>query len=78
VPLSADGLSATGRVLTREGQATAIVVSFSARADSGASGFVGIADAVLAPLAEGEYVLELTIGDGRASDVVAYGFRIVP
>jgi VWFA-related protein len=78
VPLAGDGFSGTGRVLTREGQATALAVSFSTRADSAGSGFLGVADVVLAPLAGGEYVLELVVTHGKASEMVAYGFRIVP
>ena len=36
-----------------------------------------MADVTLAPLAEGEYVLELSMTKGGKTDVVTYGFRII-
>jgi VWFA-related protein len=78
VPLAAEGFTGTGRLLTRNGTATALVVTFSSRADAATKQQFGVADVALAPLAEGEYVLELTLAKNGASEVVSYGFRIVP
>jgi hypothetical protein len=36
-----------------------------------------VADVTLAPLAEGEYVVELSLTKGGKTDTVTYGFRIV-
>jgi VWFA-related protein len=77
VPLAGEGFTGTGRLLTRAGTATALVVSFSTRGDAATQQF-GVADVTLAPLAEGEYVLELTLTKNGTSEVVSYGFRIVP
>lgn len=78
VPLLMEGATAAGRVLTREGQALPLVVTHSTRADQSSSMTFGVADVTLAPLAAGEYVLELTFTTGGKSEVVSYGFRIVP
>ena len=61
-------------MLTREGQPLALQVAISERTDerSGARYLVG--DVTLAPLAQGDYVLELQVGQASAT----YGFRIIP
>jgi VWFA-related protein len=78
LPLAGDGFTATGRVLTRNGQATALTVAFTTRNEPVAAQYFGIAEVVLAPLAEGEYVLELSLAKDGSSGIVSYAFRIVP
>ena len=78
VPLAGDGFSGTGRLLTRDGQPTALVVSFTNRTDATTKQQFGVADVTLAPLAEGEYVLELSLTKNGTTEIVLYGFRIVP
>lgn len=78
VPLAADGFAATGRLLTREGSATALIVPFSTRIDDATKQQFGVADLTLAPLAEGEYVLELALVKNGKNETVSYGFRIIP
>ena len=78
VPLAGDGFTGTGRLLTRDGQPTPLVVSFTTRADAGSHPLFGVADVTLSALAEGDYVLELSLSKNGTTDVVAYGFRIVP
>ena len=78
VPLAADGFTGTGRLLTREGQATPLVVPFAVRTDDATKQQFGVADVTLAPLAAGEYVLELSLVKSGKTDVVSYGFRIIP
>ena len=78
VPLAGDGFTGTGRLLTREGQATPLIVSFSSRTDDATKQLFGIGDVTLAPLAEGEYVLELSLTKGDKTEVVTYGFRMIP
>jgi hypothetical protein len=78
VPLIGEGFAGTARLLTREGQATAIIVSFTERTDEKTSQRFGVAEMALAPLAEGDYVLELLLMKDGKSDIVSYGFRIVP
>jgi VWFA-related protein len=77
VPLASEGFTGTGRLLTREGQATPLIVAVSMRTDEATKQQFGIADVTLAPLAEGEYVLELSLTKGGKTEVVTYGFRIV-
>jgi VWFA-related protein len=78
VPLAADGFAGTGRLLTREGQPTPLIVSFSTRVDDGTQQRFGVADLTLAPLAAGDYVLELSLTKNGKPELVSYGFRIVP
>jgi len=78
VPLVGEGFTGSGRLLTREGQPMPLIAAFSARTDEGANQRIGVADITLAPLAAGEYVLELTIAKDGKNDIVSYGFRIIP
>lgn len=77
VPLSSDGFTGTGRLLTREGQPTPLVVSFTTRVDEKSQQQFGVAEVVLAPLAEGEYVIEMSLAKNAKTDVVSYGFRLI-
>lgn len=78
VPLAGDGFTATGRVLTREGHAMTLNVPFTTRIDDATKQVFGVADVTLAPLAAGEYVLELALVKAGKTETVAYGFRIIP
>ena len=77
VPVAGEGFTGTGRLLTREGQPLQVVVSVGARVDSKGQ-HLAVAEAALAPLAAGEYVLELSLAKNGKPDVVSYGFRLVP
>jgi hypothetical protein len=78
VPLAGEGFTGTGRLLTRDGQATPLIVTFTTRKDEATQQQLGVADMSLAPLAEGEFVLELSIVKNGKTDVVSYGFRVIP
>jgi VWFA-related protein len=78
VPLASEGFAGDGRVLTREGQAMPLIVTVSTRTDETTRQLFGVADVTLAPLAAGEYVLELSLTKAGKTETVAYGFRIVP
>ena len=78
VALAGDGFTGTGRLLRRDGQPTPLVVSFTTRADAATQQQFGVADVTLSALAEGDYVLELSLQKNGTTEVVAYGFRIVP
>ena len=63
MPILAEGqVGGTGRVLTREGQPLEILVAVSERTDERSGQRYLQADATLAPLAQGEYVLEVSAG----------------
>lgn len=76
VPVAGEGFAGTSRLLTREGKPLDVVVSYSTRA--GGNGHLAVAEAILAPLAAGEYVLELSLSKDGKTESVSYGFRIVP
>jgi len=78
VPLAEPATEATGRMLTREGQPMPLVVTYSSRVDEATQLRLGVAEVTLSALAAGEYVLEFTIKSAGQSEVVSYGFRIVP
>ncbi|MGE0864022.1 MAG: VWA domain-containing protein [Vicinamibacterales bacterium] len=78
VPLSNGAAEATGRMLTREGAAMPLVVTSSTRVDEASGLTFAVAEVALAPLAAGEYVLELAIKTSGEPAIVTYGFRIVP
>jgi len=78
VPLMAEGFTPTGRMLTREGQPMPLVVSYTTRVDEARNMRFGVAEVVLAPLAEGEYVVEVSLEKNGKTEVVSYGFRIIP
>lgn len=64
----------TARVLTREGDPLPLVVTMSERTDADTGVRWAVGDVTLAPLAQGEYVVEFKLG----SEVAAYGLRIIP
>jgi hypothetical protein len=78
VPLIGEGFTPTGRLLTREGHSTPLIVSYTTRIDTARNEKFGVADVTLAPLAAGEYVLELALAKNGKTDTVSYGFRIIP
>jgi hypothetical protein len=53
-----------------------VVVNYATRA--AAKGQLAVAETALAPLAAGEYVLELSLTRDGKTELVSYGFRIVP
>jgi hypothetical protein len=74
-PVFATGVvAATGRVLTREGQPLPLRVVLAEQTDDEHGGRYLRADTTLAPLAQGDYVVEIVAGTESAT----FGFRIVP
>jgi VWFA-related protein len=78
VPLAGEGFTGAGRILTRDGQPTPLTVSITTRSDAETSQQFGVAEVALAPLAAGEYVIELSLTRNGATNVVSYGFRMIP
>lgn len=76
VPISGEGVTGTGRLLTREGHPLQLIVNYSTRAD--ARGPLAVGEVALAPLAAGEYVLELSLTKDGKTEAVNYGFRLIP
>jgi VWFA-related protein len=78
VPLAGEAFTGTGRLLTREGHPLPLIVNFTQRTDESTTQQFGVADVTLAPLAAGEYVVELSLTKGGKTEVVTYGFRMIP
>ena len=76
VPMSAEATGAAGRVLTAQAQTMPLIVSYSTQQTSGR--LFGIAEVVLAPLAVGQYQLELSYEIKGQRESVSYAFRIIP
>ncbi|MGH9382896.1 MAG: VWA domain-containing protein [Vicinamibacterales bacterium] len=76
VPLLVEEVITTGRMLNREGQPMPLTVATSQRAEGAMK--LAMAEVILAPLAAGEYVLELSCAAKSGTETISYGFRIVP
>ena len=76
VPVSAEATGTAGRVLTAQAQAMPLVVSYSTQQTSGR--LFAIAEVALAPLAVGQYQLELSYEIKGRREFVSYAFGIVP
>jgi hypothetical protein len=68
----------SARLLNRLGQPMAVPVTLAERIDESLQLRVSLAELALAPLAPGEYVVEVTATKGTATSTVSYGFRVVP
>ena len=75
--LSAEGTVAA-RLLSRNGQPLPLAVTVSERVDDATKIRYAVADVTLLPLAQGEYVLEVTVANDGKTERAVYGFRIVP
>jgi VWFA-related protein len=76
VAIPAGAANGAGRVLTTQQQPTALVVSYSTEQANGQT--IGIGEVILAPLAVGEYVLELSYDVNGQKEAATYNFRIIP
>jgi VWFA-related protein len=76
VSLGRDLSAASGRLLDRRGLVLAVPVAASVRDEGGQR--TAVAEAMLASLAPGDYLVELTLGDGASRQVVLAAIRIVP
>jgi hypothetical protein len=77
-PLVAPGATVAARLLNRAGQPMAVPVTLSERIDESLQLRVSLAEVTLAPLAPGEYVVEVTATGAGGPSTVSYGFRIIP
>jgi VWFA-related protein len=77
-PLLASDATVSARLLNRLGQPMAVPVTLAERIDESLQLRVSLAELALAPLAPGEYVVEVTATKGTATSTVSYGFRVVP
>jgi VWFA-related protein len=73
----ADDIVVTGRLLNRNGQVMQVPVVVSQRQDDRWQQVVASAEISLAPLAAGEYVLEISGTRGAQTETLSYALRIV-
>ncbi len=78
VPVSRPDVTVRARILNREGQAMPLPVAVSERQGASPALRFLVADVTLAPLAQGEYVLEVEAQQETTTESVVYGFRIIP
>jgi len=65
-------------VLTKKQAGDCLAVSFTARVDDRTNKQLGVGEVILAPLAARDYVFELSLAKDGKTEVVSYGFRIIP
>jgi VWFA-related protein len=68
----------SARLLNRTGQQLPLTIALSERVDEKLQTRLIVADLTLAPLAQGEYVLEVMVEKDGKKDIATYGFRVVP
>jgi VWFA-related protein len=68
----------TARLLGRAGTPINVPVAMSTRVDAATDRQVVVADVTLAPLATGEYELEILLSGANGGEVVTYRFGLVP
>jgi hypothetical protein len=78
VPRLSPDAAIAARLLNRNGQALPLTITTTERVDEARQLRVIVADLTLAPLAQGEYVLEVTAEGNGKKETAAFGFRIVP
>jgi VWFA-related protein len=78
VPRAEGEMSVSARLLGRDGQPLALAPSLSDRVDTTSNQRLIVADVTLAPLAQGDYAIEIIVERGGQKDSASYAFRIVP
>jgi hypothetical protein len=78
VPRSAADGQAAARLLTRDGKPLNVAIALSERVDADSGQRMLVADVILAPLAQGDYAVELTVEQGDRKESATYAFRIIP
>ena len=68
----------SARLLGRDGQALNVAIALSERIDAASQQRLIVAELPLAPLAQGEFVLEVTLAQGTKKDSATYAFRVIP
>lgn len=76
VPIWIEDVATSARVLTVRSQPIPLAVTVSERVEG--SETLAVAEVNLAPLAEGDYVFEMSFAGIGKSEVVVYPFRLVP
>jgi VWFA-related protein len=78
VPRASGDGTATARLLGRDGQPLNVALTVSERVDNATSQRFVVVDLMLAPLAQSDYVVEVTIAAGERKESATYAFRVIP
>lgn len=78
VPRFSSEATIEARLMNREGQVLPLIVALSERSDDSLKVRFIVADLTLAPLAQGEYVIDIQAVSGARTERVSYGFRLIP
>ena len=78
VPRTSDEGTTSARLLGRDGQPLNMPVTLTERVDDATKQRFAVVDLTLAPFAQGEYVIEVTVAAGDRKDSATYAFRVVP
>ena len=76
VPRAAGDGQPTARLLGRDGLPLNVAIALTERVD--ADQRMVIADVTLAPLAQGDYAIEVTMAQGDRKETATYAFRVIP
>jgi VWFA-related protein len=78
VPRTDGEVTVSARLLGRDGRPLAIAPTLTERVEPGSTQRLIVADLTLAPLAQGEYALEVIVERGDQRESASFAFRIVP
>jgi VWFA-related protein len=78
VPRIQDDAVVSARLLGRDGQPLSLGIVLSDRVDDVTKQRLAVADLTLAPLAQGEYVIEVEVSRGEKKASATYAFRVIP
>jgi hypothetical protein len=78
VPRAEGEMSVSARLLGRDGQPLALAPPLTDRVDTASNQRLIVADVTLAPLAQGDYALEVIVERAGQKDSASFAFRIVP
>ena len=77
IPRPSSGGTLSARLLGRDGQPLGLAITLADSTDPDKPQMI-VADLALAPLAQGEYVIEVTAEQDGKKESATYGFRLVP
>lgn len=78
VPRASGEGEASARLLGRDGQPLNVPIMLGERTEESSGARLLVVDVTLAPLAQGDYAVEIAVEDGDRKESATYAFRIIP
>ena len=78
IPRSPAVGNASARLLGRDGQPLPLPIAITERTDADSGSRMVVVDLTLAPLAQGEYAVEIVVQQEERKESATYAFRVVP